>query len=394
MTGYQENLFLAVVLLWILAYIIARSHEKRLKLKGITIKPLLFIFRIHNIEGFFDRIVARFPRTRPLFDYSPIVVFPLMLAGILFLANNLRMFFTASKSFAAVTPVIPFVTIQSPMLLLFFFLSIPVIVIPHEFFHAIAARMNGIKLKSGGIAVIALLFAGFVEPDEGSFRGAQWKARLKMVSAGSLANTIIGILVIIFLLTQPYTHVYLPSEVANLAYAQPSGIFVMGVVRGLPVEKAGLKPGDIIVGVNGTSITSTDDYSKLKLKPGSFLILSVLRDHRDITISSKTVEEGGRTILGYYGITYRKPYFPLPALDRITYSFLLWLSMFSLMVAVFNMLPLYPFDGGLYLDSLIEAFTSNDTVRRSVIGAAYALSAILLFGNIVASILKFGFISL
>lgn len=390
----NENLILAIFALWLIIYLALRNKQRKLEEKGVTLKPLVLVVKIRDIDWFFDRLTERLGRLSIIFEASPYVAYLLMLAGLVFLANNFRFFFSSPQDFTAITLVIPFVTIQSPTLLLFFFLSIPIIVIPHEFFHAIAARLHNIKLRSGGIAVLALLFAGFIEPDEDSFKKAGWKAKIKMVSSGSIANVIIGLALMAFLLTQPYTHPYVPQEIADLVYSEPLGVLVLGVIPEAPLSKTGISEGDIIVAINGTRVNSLDDYYSLQLEPNATVVLTVRRGPESLVFTSRTIEVGGRAIMGFYGITFREPVVKTPVLDRYSFSFVFWVALFSLMVAIFNMLPLYPFDGGLFINSLLEALTKNQVLRRIVQSIVFLVAASMLGGNIVASIIEFGFITL
>jgi len=352
------------------------------------------IVRFSNVQDKIDLIVRRLPGISTLAVISPYVAYALMVIGVWFLASNLASFFWGSSGFVAVTPVIPLVTIQSPIMLLYFFASIPILVIPHELAHAVVARLNKIELKGGGIAVIALLFAGFIEPKENSFKAADWKARVQVVSAGSVANLLIGGIVFAILLTQPYTYAYLPSSFSNLFYGAPQGILVVDIVKGMPASDAGLKPGDIILAVNASRVNSIEDYAKLPKKPGDKMRLLILRSgvHKELELTLTSIN--GRAVAGFYGITYRQPRIALPRLDRAAYSFLLWVSLFSLMVAIFNMLPLYPFDGGLYAASVLDAVIRDERKKRIILAVIYVFSALLLGGNIVASIIRYGLIKL
>jgi serine protease Do len=73
---------------------------------------------------------------------------------------------------------------------------------------------------------------------------------------------------------------------------------ISGVSKGLGAEKAGMKPGDIIVGINGKVITDDDSLkANLKIyKPGNVVDVKVKRDDKEldlkITLSPKPLSQG------------------------------------------------------------------------------------------------------
>ena len=92
----------------------------------------------------------------------------------------------------------------------------------------------------------------------------------------------------------------------NAAFAEsfglgrPRGALVSRVEAGGPAEKAGIKPGDVILGVNGQNI---DHYGELSLlisnmRPGSDARLSVWRDRRaqDLSVRIAVVSEEGEKV--------------------------------------------------------------------------------------------------
>ncbi|MCR3883522.1 site-2 protease family protein [Methanotrichaceae archaeon M04Ac] len=73
----------------------------------------------------------------------------------------------------------------------------------HEFSHGILCRVEGIRVKSMGIALLAAPVAAFVEPDEGELFGSEddddkpkatRAARIRILSAGVIANFVVAAL--------------------------------------------------------------------------------------------------------------------------------------------------------------------------------------------------------
>ena len=64
-----------------------------------------------------------------------------------------------------------------------------------------------------------------------------------------------------------------------------SGVLIVNVIANSPAQRAGLAPGDIIVGANGTTVKSYDDLLSVlgPLGPGASVELAVWHDGRKVT---------------------------------------------------------------------------------------------------------------
>lgn len=67
----------------------------------------------------------------------------------------------------------------------------------------------------------------------------------------------------------------------------PMGIYVRGVAEGSAAELAGIRVGDIIIGVNDEAVTSMDELNNIKnqFKAGDTITLKINRDGEDIDIA-------------------------------------------------------------------------------------------------------------
>ena len=86
----------------------------------------------------------------------------------------------------------------------------------------------------------------------------------------------------------------LTEDIARMLGTTPGqGAVVTEVRAGSPAESAGLKPGDVIVGVDSRPVTSDNDlYNAEGIAPvGATLELKVLREGKPLTISAKLVAE-------------------------------------------------------------------------------------------------------
>ncbi len=77
----------------------------------------------------------------------------------------------------------------------------------------------------------------------------------------------------------------------DFAFAGP-GMKVAAVTPGSPAEKAGLRPGDVIVRLDGQPIASLQAYSEAlkKLQPGQSVEVVVARDGQESTLTATVVE--------------------------------------------------------------------------------------------------------
>jgi S1-C subfamily serine protease len=78
-----------------------------------------------------------------------------------------------------------------------------------------------------------------------------------------------------------------PSLQQEYGFTVSSGAVVMSVISGTGAASAGVKQGDIIVGINKTSIGSSQDVGSVisALRPGDVIALHVVRGKQHLTIS-------------------------------------------------------------------------------------------------------------
>jgi S1-C subfamily serine protease len=75
----------------------------------------------------------------------------------------------------------------------------------------------------------------------------------------------------------------------DYAYTGSDGMKLKGVIAGGPADKAGVKPGDIVVEVAGLAVTNVHEYAYALgvLKPDETVKIAVLRDgvRQELTIT-------------------------------------------------------------------------------------------------------------
>jgi len=80
-----------------------------------------------------------------------------------------------------------------------------------------------------------------------------------------------------------------PELADSFGLARRSGAMIAGVVRGGPAERAGIRPGDILVAVAGTPVPDTSAMLKLiaQLEPGASVPMTILRQQREAKVDVK-----------------------------------------------------------------------------------------------------------
>jgi regulator of sigma E protease len=255
---------------------------------------------------------------------------------------------------------------------------------------------------------------------EAYWRSATWK-RVSVIAAGPLANVAVAFLIL-----------FLVFAISG-GPSQRASAEVLAVESGTPAAAAGLQPGDRIVAVNGRRTGTFDSASHLiRSSRGGKVTLTVLRDGRRVTVGPRhTIEQDGRWIFGFEPAAQRVPYPAGRAASaagsdlwnvvtgtvtglrglvssqgrgqlsgpvgivrvsqqqlRVGLSYYLEILAFvSMSLALLNLLPLLPLDGGHILFSLIEGVRRRALAREvyervSLVGfALILLIMVIAFSN-------------
>jgi len=257
------------------------------------------------------------------------------------------------------------------------------------------------------------------ELDEGTGLDAYWRQatwrRIAIIAAGPLANIVVAFVIFLVVFTTGA-----PSQVPTTQVGQ--------VERNTPAAAAGLREGDRVVAVNGRAAATFDAVSKLiRASRGTPITVTVRRDGRALTLGPrKTIRVQKRWIWGFVP-TAKLVSYPLGtslgkavhecwavvtatgtgfaglfhAKDRSQISgpvgivrtsaaalkigfswYLELLGLISMSLALLNLLPLLPLDGGHILFSLIESVRRRALAREvyeRVSMAGIALILVLMY---------------
>ncbi len=77
-----------------------------------------------------------------------------------------------------------------------------------------------------------------------------------------------------------------PELAESFGLAKKTGAIIAGVLKGGPADKAGIRPGDILIAVDGNTIDDTTEMLNLiaQLKPGQKAKMTVLRKQQQTTL--------------------------------------------------------------------------------------------------------------
>ena len=391
-----ENAIIYVLIAWVVILIVAKSLK--LEKHGFTIKAYSLTYRNSQVQSVLSKMLTRTRRGIRVFaDVSVVAGFLMMGFAFWFLILNISNFFVEPTEFAELTVLIPGVTLTSASAILYFLLSIPIVLVVHEGAHGIVASLEKIKIKTGGFAIFIALFAGFVEPDEKEFDNAKKISRLRVIGAGATANVIFAFALGAILLTNPLFAMILPDPLLEWFYDEPDGVLILSIIEGSGAEKAGLQKDDVITGIEGVPIITPLDFQKVDLNPGETVTVTVNRDRQQLEFPVEIMPSPDDPDKGLVGImrdnAFYKPVYNFIEWDPQVSMFLLWLWMISFFIGIINMLPLPILDGGKFIYTIIEKKASErkiNAIMFSIYGITFAIFGL----NIALSYMKSGWFTI
>lgn len=182
--------------------------------------------------------------------------------------------------------------------LILFVIALSILVVVHELGHFVAAKLTKTKVEEFGLGIPpkiwgkrrgetewslnALPIGGFVRlygenPDAGDEKqSVEWKRRsfveknpwqkLLIVIGGVMMNVVAAVAIFAVV----YLVVGVPRETGEVR--------IVGIAKGSPAEKAGLREDDWIVAVEGTTISKPDELTKIAgEKKGHKVVMTVER---------------------------------------------------------------------------------------------------------------------
>ena len=378
--------------------ILAIAKALKLEKHGFTIKAYSLTYKNTQVQSALSKMLTRTKRGIRVFaDVSVIAGFLMMGFAFWFLLSNISNFFVEPTEFAELTVLIPGVTLTSASAILYFLLSIPIVLVIHEGAHGIVATLEKIKIKTGGFAIFIALFAGFVEPDEKEFDDARKISKLRVIGAGATSNVIFAFALGAILLTNPLFALILPEPFLEWFYDAPDGVGIISIIEGSGAEKAGLQKNDVITGIDDIAIITPVDFQKADLKPGDIVTVTVQRDGQLLQLPVEIMPSPDDPDKGLVGImrdsAFYKPVYNFIEWDPQVSMFLLWLWMISFFIGIINMLPLPILDGGKFIYTIIEKKASERKIN-AIMFSIYGITFVIFGLNIALSYMKSGWFTI
>jgi len=378
--------------------ILAIAKSLKLEKHGFTIKAYSLTYKNTQVQSVLSKMLTRTKRGIRVFaDVSVIAGFLMMGFAFWFLLSNISNFFVEPTEFAELTVLIPGITLTSASAILYFLLSIPIVLVSHEGAHGIVATLEKIKIKTGGFAIFIALFAGFVEPDEKEFDDARKISKLRVIGAGATSNVIFAFALGAILLTNPLFALILPEPLLEWFYDAPDGVGIISIIEGSGAEKAGLQKNDVITGIDGIAIITPVDFQKADLKPGDVVTVTVQRDGQLLQLPVEIMPSPDDPDKGLVGImrdsAFYKPVYNFIEWDPQVSMFLLWLWMISFFIGIINMLPLPILDGGKFIYTIIEKKASERKIN-AIMFSIYGITFVIFGLNIALSYMKSGWFTI
>ena len=391
-----DNAIIYVLIAWVVILGIAKALK--LEKHGFKITPYSLTYKNTQVQTALSKMLTRTKRGIRVFaDVSVVAGFLMMGFAFWFLLSNISNFFVEPTEFAELTILIPGVTLTSASAILYFLLSIPIVLVIHEGAHGIVATLEKIKIKTGGFAIFIALFAGFVEPDEKEFDDARKISKLRVIGAGATSNVIFAFALGAILLTNPLFALILPEPFLEWFYDAPDGVGIISIIEGSGAEKAGLQKNDVITGIDGIPIITPVDFQKADLKPGDIVTVTVQRDGQLLQLPVEIMPSPDDPDKGLVGImrdsAFYKPVYNFIEWDPQVSMFLLWLWMISFFIGIINMLPLPILDGGKFIYTIIEKKASERKVN-AIMFSIYGITFVIFGLNIALSYMKSGWFTI
>lgn len=371
---------IAIFLVVLLSTALVR-WRKRITIQGAKLFgiPFLYVAMCRGTWGIssMNKISKKFPRLSHWFGIVSVIVgFGGMAFITWILLSNVVDLFIKPGTVPAVMPVLPISAAGVvPVPILYFLLCIPLVAMIHEFSHGVLARRYNIPVKSTGFAVVGAVIpiipAAFVEPDEKVIEKKRPMQQLAVFAAGPMSNIVLaGLVLLLLFVVAPVTQ----------AIFQNTGAEIVTVTNSSPAANAGLLPGDVITGVgNATIKTVLELNTALKdAKPDDVVTFVTNRSLVSFPLGSKP----GKPSEGWMGVQLRqkeelsesfKNHSLIADFLMWILGFFYWLFLLSFGIGLFNLLPLGPIDGGRMLKTLLEHIHPKGTRVWQGVSAVFIL---------------------
>jgi len=391
---------IAAILFLIIFSLIVFLNRKKIEIQKILFPALYFImYRTKAGLKAMDMIAQKCKKILHPLSYVIIAVGFLGMAFIGFsLVQNIYKLLTVKGAVAGVGLVLPF-QVKGAFYVPFFYwiISIFILAVVHEGFHGIYARLWNLKVKSSGLAVLAIFIpilpAAFVEPDEKQLQKKGLKEQLSVFAAGPFSNILLAFIILgLFVLIVP------PVVNSFIVY---NGIEVTGTIptpKGMPdypAEKSGIAAGEIITSVNNIPVMTIENFTSILIHKKPYENITVTTNKKTYTMTLGVHPTNASN--GYLGIkieqsqkvkdSVKAQLWILPEIIIWFFGLLYWLHVLNLGIGLFNLIPLGPVDGGRMMHIVLYKYFPKKTAMK-IFNLISFLFLALIFINLVFAFIK------
>jgi membrane-associated protease RseP (regulator of RpoE activity) len=434
-------IFCSILLLYAAVVIVLR-HFTVLEKYNISFWGPALMWRTNKGKKFLSTVATK-KRFWKAFGSSGIVlcfIMMILMTSVLIMQAWVVFGFTAEQKEALPGPemalILPGINPILPLEFIgYVILALVVAMVVHEFSHGIMTLAHNLKVKSLGILYLIVPIGAFCEPDEEELKKTSIPSRMRVYASGPTSNfvvVVVSVLLFSFIL---------------MSAVQPAadGVSVMYVGSDTPAQSVGLTQGMIITSLNDTSISSMDDFFEVMqhTKSNQSISISYVKGKQtfntqvildDKSNYSKNQSHAGEGYLGmspsnnhevflsvlknphrnfpdnflvFYILPlwgYLQGYNPIVAPFTDSYQIVgplavipssvfwmivnavYWIFWLNLAVALFNVLPMIPLDGGFLFNDGMKALvqklkkeSSEEQQEKTVKNISLVLSLLILF---------------
>ena len=170
---------------FVIIWVVAILFKDRLK---IDIEGPIIMRRTQRLRDFIDSVAKKSPKFwRWIMNIGLPVSFFFMAVILYLIIYTLPSTFTNPQ----VSLILPGVDIPGSPILIplgYGIIALMTVLVVHEFGHGIIARVEGVKIDSIGVLLLAVLPGAFVEPNEEDVEKSKRISKLRIYAAGSIST--------------------------------------------------------------------------------------------------------------------------------------------------------------------------------------------------------------
>ncbi len=210
-------------ILFLIIFILGTIYFIRKNRKKVDREGLMYLYKTQLGVKIFDRIAIKFPKTLNILKYVIIIVGYLLMITMVYLlwisvykyiADPLIAQAIKSPPLVLLIPYFPTIfglkSMFPPFYFTYFIIAVAIVMLVHEGAHGIFMRVNKVKIKSTGVALLGPILGAFVEQDENDMEKKSKTAQMSILGAGVFANIITAI-IFFFIWMLVFTATFVPS---------------------------------------------------------------------------------------------------------------------------------------------------------------------------------------